>query len=183
VDTPAAAGEQLILGPSLPGDPPVIAQAAPGVPPAPDPAAPPASRADATQCPAATSPARDSPPSNAAALAQFIAAGRKPRSLRFAELEPYRDVLLAERRTGASIRLMARSLAKVGVTISEETLRVWLLRQKMPKRRRPRKKTAAAASPPIKPAAVVRPVVLPPLSPAPTAYTPRRGPRIARDDF
>jgi len=127
--------------------------------------------------------APDTSPRGAAALAQFIAAGRKPRSLRFAELEPYRDVLLAERRTGASIRLMARSLVKVGVTISEETLRVWLLRQKMPKRRRPRKKAAAAASLPIKPAAVVRPAVLPPLSPAPTAYTPRRGPRIARDDF
>jgi hypothetical protein len=127
-------------------------------------------------------PASDSSPSDAAALAQFIAAGRKPRSQRFAELEPYRDVLLVERRNGASIRLLARSLAKVGVTISEETLRVWLLRQKMPKRRRPRKKTAAAATPPIKPAAVVRPAVLPPLSPAPTAYTPRRGPRIARDD-
>ena len=89
------------------------------------------------------SPARDqtSPApvtDKARALARLIAEGRQPRSLRFTELEPYRDVLLTERRGGASIRLMAQSLAKLGVDISVETLRVWLLRQKMPKRRKPR---------------------------------------------
>jgi hypothetical protein len=128
-------------------------------------------------------PPTDSSPGDAAALAKLIAEGRKPRSRRFTELEPYRAVLLAERRAGASIRLIAQSLAKVGVTISEETLRVWLLRQKMPKRRRPRKKAVVATPTSIKPAVLPRPGTPLVPSPTPPAYTPRRGPRIARDDF
>jgi hypothetical protein len=87
----------------------------------------------------------------AEALARLIAEGRRPRSRRFAELEPYRNVLLTERDAGASIRLMAESLAKLGVAVSEETLRVWLLRQKMPKRRKARTKPVARSESPAPP--------------------------------
>ena len=122
---------------------------------------------------------------NAQTLARLIAEGRRPRSRRFAELEPYRGVLLAERRAGASIRLLAQFLAKLGVTISEETLRVWLLRQKMPKRRRSRKKPAGATRP--KPGATTTPAPTP-LNPTAAAapqvpYGQRKGPRIARDVY
>lgn len=183
MDTPAVAGEQLILGPTSPGASPATAQVPPEVPLERDRALPEVSRANDTHCPAAPTVAPDSAPRDAATLAQLIAAGRKPRSLRFAELEPYRDVLLAERRAGASIRLMAQSLAKVGVAISEETLRVWLLRQKMPKRRRPRKRPAPATLVQLKPSVLPRPAASVTPSSVPTGYVPRRGPRIARDDF
>ncbi len=135
----------------------------------------------------------------AAALARLIAEGRRPKSRRFAELEPYRDVLLTERGAGASIRLMAQSLAKLDVSVSEETLRVWLIRQKMPKRRKPRVKPVVLSESPAPPApAPAGPVPVasgvPPNPPAvplvpaqvqPTVipYWQKKGPRIARDDY
>jgi hypothetical protein len=66
-----------------------------------------------------TAASTDAPTANARRLAQLVAAGRQPRSQRFTALEPYRDVLLTERRAGASIRLIAQSLAKLDVAISE----------------------------------------------------------------
>jgi len=135
----------------------------------------------------------------AGALARLIAEGRRPKSRRFAELEPYRDVLITERGAGASIRLMAESLAKLDVDVSEETLRVWLLRQKMPKRRKPRVKPVALSESPTPPApaptgpvpvaSVVPPnppevpIVPAPVQPPVIPYWLRKGPRIARDDF
>jgi hypothetical protein len=136
----------------------------------------------------------------AQALARLITEGRRPRSHRFAQLAPYRDVLLAERRTGASIRLLAESLGQLGVSVSEETLRVWLLRQKMPKRRKPHTKKPDAV-PETRPVLAAGP--LPKPWSAPTAFKPmqppattpatvdptgtphwqRKGPRVARDDF
>jgi hypothetical protein len=110
-------------------------------------------------------------------LARLIAESRRLGSRRFAELEPFRDVLLTERRAGASIRLLTKSLAKLGVNVSEETLRVWLLRHKMPKRRKPRKQSAARNLSLLPPARAVMPVA----ASAPTG--PRRSPRIARDVY
>ena len=169
-DAPAAAGEQLSLAPDATGQSPADGTAMPAGP-----------RASDTTAPAASGTSTD----NAQALARLIAEGRRPRSRRFAELEPFRDVLLAERRAGASIRLLAQSLAKLGVTISEETLRVWLLRQKMPKRRRSRRKPTGATKP--KPGATTIPAPAP-LNPAAAAtpqvpYGQRKGPRIARDVY
>jgi hypothetical protein len=126
---------------------------------------------------------------NARKLAQFVAEGRQPRSQRFTALEPYRDVLLTERRAGASIRLIAQSLAKLDVAISEETLRVWFLKEKLPKRRRSRKKRAATPTPkvsPVSPTMAVRPVIcsVPPPVPGTVGTQPgRRGPKIARDNY
>ena len=170
IEAPAAAGEQLSLAPDAPGLSPADGTAMPAGP-----------RASDTTAPAASGTSTD----NAQALARLIAEGRRPRSRRFAELEPFRDVLLAERRAGASIRLLAQFLAKLGVTISEETLRVWLLRQKMPERRRSRKKPAGATKP--KPGATTIPAPAP-LNPAAAAtpqvpYGQRKGPRIARDVY
>ena len=126
---------------------------------------------------------------NARRLAQLVAEGRQPRSQRFTALEPYRDVLLTERRAGASIRLITQSLAKLGVAISEETLRVWFLKEKLPKRRRSRKKRAATPTPkvgPVSPTMVARPVTWSVPTPAPVAVATqpgRRGPKIARDNY
>ena len=169
-EAPAAAGEQLSLAPDSTGPSPADGTAMPAGP-----------RASDTTAPAASGTSTD----NAQALARLIAEGRRPRSRRFAELEPFRDVLLAERRAGASIRLLAQSLAKLGVTMSEETLRVWLLRQKMPKRRRSRRKPTGATKP--KPGATTIPAPAP-LNPAAAAtpqvpYGQRKGPRIARDVY
>jgi hypothetical protein len=129
------------------------------------------------------------PTENARRLAQLVAAGRQPRSQRFTALEPYRDVLLTERRAGASIRLIAQSLAKLDVAISEETLRVWFLKEKLPKRRRSRKMRAATPTPkvsPVSPTMAARPVTWSVPTPAPgaTGTQPgRRGPKIARDNY
>jgi|GEM_PF-5887837 len=126
---------------------------------------------------------------NARRLAQLVAAGRQPRSQRFAALEPYRDVLLTERRAGASIKLIAQSLTKLDVAISEETLRVWFLKEKLPKRRRPRKMRAATPTPkvnPVSPTMATRPVIWSVPAPAQAAagtQPGRRGPKIARDNY
>ncbi len=131
----------------------------------------------------------DATTENARRLAQLVAAGRQPRSQRFTALEPYRDVLLTGRRAGASIRLIARSLANLHVGISEETLRVWFLKEKLPKRRRSRKKRAATPTPkvsPVSPTMAARPVMWRVPTPAPAAagtQPGRRGPKIARENY
>ena len=177
-EAPAAAGEQLSLAPDSIGPSPADGTAMPAGPRISDTTAP----ADFTSTP---HPAAGTFTGDAQALARLIAEGRRPRSRRFATLEPYRDVLLAERRAGASIRLLVQSLAKLGVTMSAETLRVWLLRQKMPKRRRSRKKPAGATKP--KPGATTIPAPTPLNPPAAAApqvpYGQRKGPRIARDVY
>jgi hypothetical protein len=182
-DAPAVAGEQLSLAPDATGQPPADGTAMPAGPRASDMIAP-------VDFPSTTHGAAGTSTGNAQTLARLIAESRRPRSRRFAELEPFRDVLLAERRAGASIRLLAQSLAKLGVTISEETLRVWLLRQKMPKRRRSRKKPAGATKPKLM-VATTTPATSPILKPAATVtpatpqvpYGQRNGPRIARDVY
>jgi hypothetical protein len=85
--------------------------------------------------------------------------------------------------------LIAQSLAKLDVAISEETLRVWFLKEKLPKRRRSRKKRAATPTPkvgPVSPTMVARPVTWSVPTPAPVAAATqpgRRGPKIARDNY
>ena len=177
-EAPAAAGEQLSLAPDPTGPSPADGTAMTAGPRASDTTAP-------VDFPSTTHGAAGTSTDSAQTLARLIAEGRRPRSRRFAELEPYRDVLLTERRAGASIRLLVQSLAKLGVTMSEETLRVWLLRQKMPKRRRSRKNPAGATKP--KPGATTIPAPTP-LNPAAAAtpqvpYWQRKGPRIARDVY
>ena len=195
-DAPASAAEQHTLALDSTVPPPAGATAAPAEPPA-VPAAP---RAVDGETPAGSTPfasgstacAADitvAPTENARRLAQLVAAGRQPRSQRFTALEPYRDVLLTERRAGASIRLIAQSLAKLDVAISEETLRVWFLKEKLPKRRRSRKKRAATPTPkvgPVSPTMAARPVTWSVPTPAPAAagtQPGRRGPKIARDNY
>jgi hypothetical protein len=178
-DSPASAGEQLSLTP----DPSRISPACHAT--APD-AAPDEDRALPEVAPGVDQSAAEGLTGDALKLAQLVAAGRRPRSQRFTALEPFRDVLIAERRAGASLTLLVQSLAKLGVVISEETLRVWCLRQNLPKRRRPRKRLATVAVPKIGPGLATRPLM--------TAATtvgvggtgvtaPRRGPRIARDNY
>ena len=180
-DAPAAAGEQLSLAPDSTGPSLADGTAMPAGPRASDTTAP-------ADSPSTAHSAAGSFTGDAQTLARLIAEGRRPRSRRFAALEPYRDVLLAERRAGASIRLLAQSLAKLGVTISEETLRVWLLRQKMPKRRRSRGKPAGATKPKLGATTTPTPATTPILNPAVAAvpqvpYGQRKGPRIARDVY
>jgi hypothetical protein len=199
-DAPASAAEQHTFaldstvpppaGPTaVPADtPPVPAEprVVDGEPPVDSPERAPGSPARAADITAAST---DAPTVNARRLAQLVAAGRQPRSRRFTALEPYRDVLLTERRAGASIRLIAQSLAKLDVAISEETLRVWFLKEKLPKRRRSRKKRAATPTAkvgPVSPTMAARPVTWRVPTPAPDAVGTqpgRRGPKIARDNY
>ncbi len=171
VDRPAVPAEPRAVDRETPVDSPERAPASP------------ACAADITAAPT------DAPNANARRLAQLVAAGRQPRSRRFTALEPYRDVLLTERRAGASIRLIAQSLAKLDVAISEETLRVWFLKEKLPKRRRSRKKravTPTAKVSPVSPTMAARPVTWSVPTPAPGAagtQPGRRGPKIARDNY
>jgi hypothetical protein len=203
-DAPASAAEQHTL--ALDSTVPPLAGATPargalqqdatpttGVSPRSDATAPDASHEDANPAPVPSTPAAPAAPApstnDAQTLARLIADGRKPRSLRFTALEPYRDVLLIERRAGASIRLIAQSLAKLDVAISEETLRVWFLKEQLPMRRRPRKKratTPTAKVGPVSPTLVARPVTwsVPTPVPGATGTQPgRRGPKIARDNY
>ncbi len=192
-DTPASAAEQLPLDPDSPGNISSDATTAPGVSPRSDATAPDASHVDAHLTPGPSTPPAPVAPApstdHAQTLARLIADGRKPRSLRFTALEPYRDVLLTERRAGASIGLIAKSLAKLDVAISEETLRIWFLKEKLPKRRRSRKKRAATPTPeisPVTPTMAARPVTWSVPTPAPGAagtQPGRRGPKIARDNY
>ena len=195
-DAPASAAEQHTLaldstvpppaGPTaVPAETPPVPvepRAVDGETPADSPTRAPGSPARAADLTAAST-------ENARRLAQLVAAGRQPRSQRFAALEPYRDVLLTERRAGASIRLIAQSLTKLDVAISEETLRVWFLKEKLPKRRRPRKTRAATPTPkvsPVSPPMATRPVIWSVPAPAPAAagtQPGRRGPKIARDNY
>jgi hypothetical protein len=195
-DAPASAAEQ----PTLALDSTVPPPAGPTAVPADTPPVPAEPRTGNGETPA-NSPARapGSPEraaditaastENGRRLAQLVAAGRQPRSQRFTALEPYRDVLLTERRAGASIRLIAQSLAKLDVAISEETLRVWFLKEKLPKRLRSRKKRAATPTPkvgPVSPTMAARPVIWSVPTPAPAAagtQPGRRGPKIARDNY
>ena len=199
-DAPASAAEQHTLaldstvpppaGPTaVPAETPPVPvepRAVDGETPADSPTCAPGSPARAADLTAAST---DASTENARRLAQLVAAGRQPRSQRFAALEPYRDVLLTERRAGASIRLIAQSLAKLDVAISEETLRVWFLKEKLPKRRRSRKKRAATPTPkvsPVSPTMAARPVtwsVPTPASGAAGTQPGRRGPKIARDNY
>jgi hypothetical protein len=195
-DAPASAAEQHTLALDSTVPPPAGATAVPAeIPPMPaepqaiDHETPADSPERAPASPACTSDITAAPTENARKLAQLVAAGRQPRSQRFTALEPYRDVLLTERRAGASIRLIAQSLAKLDVAISEETLRVWFLKEKLPKRRRSRKKRAATPTPkvgPVSPTMAVRPVICSVPAPVPAAVGTqpgRRGPKIARDNY
>ena len=188
-EAPASAAEQHILAldstvppptdtPPVPADPRAVDHETPADSP---------TRASGSPEPAAVITAAST--EDGRRLAQLVAAGRQPRSQRFTALEPYRDVLLTERRAGASIRLIAQSLAKLDVAISEETLRVWFLKEKLPKRRRSRKKRAATPTPkvsPVSPTMAARPVIWSVPTPAPGAagtQPGRRGPKIARDNY
>ncbi len=144
-DAPASAAEQHTLALDSTVPPPAGATAVPAeIPPMPaepqtlDRETPAVSTPCASGSTAGAADITAAPTENARRLAQLVAAGRQPRSQRFTALEPYRDVLLTERRAGASIRLIAQSLAKLDVASSEETLRVWFLTEKLPKRRRSR---------------------------------------------
>jgi hypothetical protein len=195
-DAPASAAEQHTFALDSTVPPPAGPTAVPAdTPPVPaeprvvDGETPVDSPERAPASPACTADITAAPTENARRLAQLVAAGRQPRSQRFTALEPYRDVLLTERRAGASIRLIAQSLAKLDVAISEETLRVWFLKEKLPKRRRSRKKRAATPTAkvgPVSPTMAARPVTWSVPTPAPGAagtQPGRRGPKIARDNY
>lgn len=176
---PASAGEQLSLAPDSTGTSPAFHATAPAT-------AQEVGKGLPELSPVVGEPTVAGFTGDALKLAQLVAAGRRPRSQRFTALEPYRDVLIAERRAGASLALLVQSLAKLGVEISEETLRTWCLRQNLPKRRRPRKSLATVVTPKVGPVLATRPLMTPGTTAsvgASGATGLRRGPRIARDDY
>jgi hypothetical protein len=107
---------------------------------------------------------------NAQQLAALIAEAKAKRTGKATMLEPYRTVLVRERAAGTSVRIMVESLSAMGVTISEESLRVWLVQHKSAT---PQKSAArpVAATPPAKPPVTGLPAV------------PVSGPRVARTDI
>jgi len=62
-------------------------------------------------------------------LSALIAEAKARKTIKAAGLDRFRVVLLKERKTRTSVRILAESLAKMGVVVSEETLRLWVVRQ------------------------------------------------------
>ena len=111
------------------------------------------------------------PPTDAQKLATLIAEAKATGKATKADiLEPYRAVLLKERKAGTSIRIMVGSLATLGASISEESLRLWFTRQEAPKRPKTQIQKHESATEP------KRSVTIAPTAPAP-------GPRVARADI
>ena len=110
-------------------------------------------------------------PPDAQRLAALIADAKAADKATKAELlKPFKAVLLKERMAGTSVRIMADSLASMGVSISEESLRLWFVRQEEPKAHED----------------TVRPkVVVPARKPhfVGPATIPQPGPRVARADI
>jgi hypothetical protein len=104
-------------------------------------------------------------------LTALIAEAKARKTIKAAELNRFRGVLLKERKTGTSVRIMAESLAKMGVVVSEETLRQWFVRQEEP--RLSRKSVRIP----------VRKLAVSPIMPSDSVATTTVGPRVARTDI
>jgi hypothetical protein len=119
-------------------------------------------------------------PSESERLSKAIAEARSERPKKTNDLDRFRAVLLKEKRAGASVRALKEGLTKIGVEVSAETLRTWLLAQDAPKQKAP------APSPKVPPVAPARrkPIMPSPSSvPPSTPTTHTSGPRVARDDI
>ena len=104
-------------------------------------------------------------------LAALIAEARKAKAAsKFSQLDKYRDVLIKER-PKASIREITEAVVRLGIDVSEETVRLWFQHNAVaPKTTMPPKQTKrTGSSDGLKTAVPVPP--------------PTRGPRIARDDI
>ena len=75
-------------------------------------------------------------PPDSQKLAALIAEAKSGKTRKSDMLEPYRAILMKERKAGTSVRIMAESLRVLGVTVSEESLRLWFVRQAAPKGKR-----------------------------------------------
>jgi hypothetical protein len=110
-------------------------------------------------------------PEESKRLSAFIAEARSAKGeAKFAQLDKYRDVLIKER-AQASVREITEAVVKLGIEVSEETVRLWFKRHAVaPKTTmlpKPIKRVSASASP-------NDDVPTPP---------PTRGPRVARNDI
>jgi hypothetical protein len=117
-------------------------------------------------------------PNESQRLAQFIAEARSAKAKKTDDLDRFRAIILRERKAGAPVRAIVEGLAKIGIAVSGETLRTWLVAQGVPKpqaiivRRVPAPTPVAAKSQTAQATAAVAP------SPARNP-----GPRVARDDI
>lgn len=121
-------------------------------------------------------------PNGAQQLSQAIAQARSGRTMKTDDLDRFRAVLLKERKAGAPVRALKAGLDKIGIAVSEETLRTWLIANGDPKQRAaspaPKTKQALAPSTPRKPASAAAASV-----PTPPPAQRGHGPRVARDDI
>jgi hypothetical protein len=121
-------------------------------------------------------------PSDAQLLSQAITDARSERATKSADLDRFRAVLLKERKAGAPVRALREGLAKIGVEVSEESLRLWLKAQGDPKQRKAAPSSKATSAPttpmPRKPAAA-----MPGSVPTPLPVVRGPGPRVAREDI
>jgi hypothetical protein len=121
-------------------------------------------------------------PSETQRLAQAITDARSERTTKADDLDRFRVLLLKERKSGAPVRALREGLARIGIEISDESLRLWLKAQGDPKQRKAApssKATSAPTSPVPRKTAPAMPASVP--TPPPAVRGP--GPRVARDDI
>jgi hypothetical protein len=100
-----------------------------------------------------------SEPTKSPTLSELIAKAKADQKTKTDALEPHRATLLKERSAGTSVRIMVGALAQLGVSVSEETLRLWFLRQEsddkaaVPKKSKTAQQSKATAGTPPAPAA------------------------------
>jgi len=91
--------------------------------------------------PTTTPPLHETTPATRPTLAQLVAECRRPKKPKISQLDAHRAELLKIRKTGAPLRAIREGLAKMGVVVSEEALRLWFnvqwrrTRAKQPKAR------------------------------------------------
>jgi hypothetical protein len=73
-------------------------------------------------------------PEESQQLSKFITEARSAKTKKTDALDRFRATLLKERRAGAPVRAIAEGLGKIGVIVSEETLRTWLIAHSDPKK-------------------------------------------------
>jgi hypothetical protein len=104
-------------------------------------------------------------------LSELIAKARAGQKTKTDALEPHRATLLKERKSGTSVRIMVEALVHMGVVVSEETLRLWFVRQES-KGQMPSSKKPKATSP-------IKVAIRTPLMPV----APNTRARVAREDI
>jgi hypothetical protein len=108
-------------------------------------------------------------------LAALIAEAKTAKvETKSAKLDKFRDVLIRERKAGAKVREITAAVVKLGIDVSEETVRLWYKANEV---------APPATSTPVKPIKKSLSASVTPKGNLPVPPPPTRGPRVARDDI